>query len=44
MEEKEITTTPGGQAPANLYDDGNIPKEDLPQSPPQSGQDNDASL
>lgn len=24
-----IHTTPGGQAPADLYDDGNIPHEDL---------------
>lgn len=23
-----VHTTPGGQAPANLYDDGNIPHED----------------
>lgn len=28
--ERKIETTPGGQSPANLYDDGNIPKEDLP--------------
>ena len=28
--ERKIEITPGGQAPANLYDDGNIPKEDLP--------------
>ena len=27
--ERKIEITPGGQAPANLYDDGNIPKEDL---------------
>lgn len=26
----KIVTTPEGQRPANLYDDGNIPKEDLP--------------
>lgn len=28
--ERKIEITPGGQAPANLYDDDNIPKEDLP--------------
>ena len=28
--EKKITTTPGGQSPANTYDDGNIPHEDMP--------------
>lgn len=28
----KIETTPNGQKPANLYDDGNIPKEDLPQN------------
>lgn len=26
----KIITIPEGQRPANLYDDGNIPKEDLP--------------
>lgn len=31
MEKNKITTTPGGQEPANIYDDGNISKEDLPQ-------------
>lgn len=31
MEKDKITTTPHGQRPANIYDDGNIPKEDLPQ-------------
>ncbi len=31
MEKEKINTTPGGQQPANLYDDGNFPKEDLPQ-------------
>lgn len=30
MKEKEIKTTPNGQSPANLYDDGNIPQTDLP--------------
>ena len=30
-EKKKITTTPGDQSPANTYDDGNIPKVDLPQ-------------
>ena len=29
--DKHIETTPHGQKPANLYDDGNIPAEDLPQ-------------
>lgn len=29
--DKHMETTPNGQRPANLYDDGNIPKEDLPQ-------------
>ncbi len=28
--EKKINTYPGGQQPANRYDDGNIPSEDLP--------------
>ncbi len=28
--EKEIHTTPNGQPPANLYDDGNIPQTDQP--------------
>lgn len=29
--DKHIETTPNGQQPAGLYDDGNIPAEDLPQ-------------
>lgn len=28
----KITTTPDGQAPADTYDDGNIPQVDLPQN------------
>ena len=28
----KINTTPNGQPPANLYDDGNIPDVDLPDS------------
>lgn len=28
---KKINTTPNGQPPADSYDDGNIPSEDLPQ-------------
>ena len=28
--ERKINTYPCGQQPANQYDDGNIPKEDLP--------------
>lgn len=28
----KISTTPNGQAPADTYDDGNIPQVDLPQS------------
>ncbi len=28
--EKKITTTLGGQSPADTYDDGNIPQEDMP--------------
>lgn len=28
--EKKINTLPNGQQPANSYDDGNIPPEDLP--------------
>ena len=28
---KEIPVFPPNQPPANAYDDGNIPKEDLPQ-------------
>ncbi len=28
MEKEKINTTPGGQQPANLYDDGNLPKEE----------------
>ena len=31
MEQPKFTT-PNSQKPANLYDDGNIPKEDLPQN------------
>lgn len=34
MENKEknkLTTTPNRLSPANVYDDGNIPQEDLPQ-------------
>ena len=27
----QINTTPNSQPPANDYDDGNIPQEDLPQ-------------
>lgn len=27
---KKIETTPNGQSPADLYDDGNIPNIDLP--------------
>lgn len=27
----KINTTPNGQQPADRYDDGNIPPEDLPQ-------------
>lgn len=30
MKNEKINTTPNGQKPANLYDDGNIPPEDLP--------------
>ena len=29
-ETKKFETTPNGQAPADLYDDGNIPDIDLP--------------
>lgn len=29
--DKHIETAPNGQPPADLYDDGNIPAEDLPQ-------------
>ncbi len=32
MKKEKITTTPEGQQPADLYDDGNIPKEDLPKN------------
>jgi len=32
MNEKNIQITPNSQNPADLYDDGNIPKEDLPGS------------
>lgn len=32
MKKDKITTTPNGQPPANQYDDGNIPPEDLPQN------------
>ena len=28
--ERKINTSPGGQQPADRYDDGNIPREDLP--------------
>ena len=31
MKKDKINTTPGGQQPANSYDDDNIPKVDLPQ-------------
>ena len=31
MKNNKVNTYPDGQKPANLYDDGNIPKEDLPQ-------------
>ncbi len=31
MKKNKINTFPEGQRPANLYDDGNIPEEDLPQ-------------
>lgn len=27
---KKIQTTPNGEAPQDLFDDGNIPHEDLP--------------
>lgn len=30
MEKEKITTFPNGQQPADSYDDGNIPPEDLP--------------
>ena len=30
MEKEKLETTPNGQRPANAYDDGNIPSEDLP--------------
>ncbi len=29
MKKEKIDTTPGGQPPANQYDDGNIPPEDV---------------
>ena len=32
MKKEKITTTPEGHQPADLYDDGNIPKEDLPKN------------
>ena len=32
MKKEKITATPEGQQPADLYDDGNIPKEDLPKN------------
>lgn len=32
MKTDKFPTTPGGQKPANLYDDHNIPDEDLPQN------------
>lgn len=31
MKKDKIYTTPGGQPPANSYDDDNIPEVDLPQ-------------
>lgn len=31
MQKEKIHTFPNGQRPANQYDDGNIPPEDLPQ-------------
>lgn len=31
MKNNKVNTYPDGQKPANLYDDGNIPVEDLPQ-------------
>ena len=31
MKDNKVNTYPDGQKPANLYDDGNIPVEDLPQ-------------
>ena len=31
MKKNKTNTYPDGQRPANLYDDGNIPEEDLPQ-------------
>lgn len=31
MKKDKINTTPGGQQPADLYDDHNIPTVDLPQ-------------
>ena len=30
-EKNKINTSPNGQPPANVYDDGNIPNVDLPQ-------------
>lgn len=30
MDSKNLQTTPNGQRPADTYDDGNIPKVDLP--------------
>lgn len=32
MDSKNIKTTPNGEPPQNLYDDGNIPNVDLPQT------------
>ncbi len=31
MNKDKLTTTPDGQPPVSVYDDGNIPQEDLPQ-------------
>ena len=31
MDKEKITTTPNAQPPANEYDDGNIPKVDIPE-------------
>lgn len=30
MEKENLKISPNGQSPANQYDDGNIPGEDLP--------------
>ena len=37
-EKEDILTTPNGLPPANSYDDGNIPREDLPQDRNRNGQ------